>query len=179
MEDKIIFWPFAIEYYRKTVPFSICKCFPFIINILSFYLISLYKNEHMTTGFGLALSFYNLVNYMLTNVNSDTAAILMTKFIGMESFKSLNITYYNGIIVNGFVLLFSIFFYVRLDRILIMVGFDAVSSWIAGVSMWSMFPFLVVQVYSESLRTFLITMGFDLTINILNILQLIVVVPLA
>ena len=179
MEDKINFWPLALNYYKKTVPFSICKCFPFVINILSFHLISLNKNEQMTVGFGLAISFYNLVNCMLTNVNSDTVAILMAKFIGKESYKSLNITYYNGMITNGIILFFSIIFYVRIDRILFMAGFEEKSSWMAGLSMWSLFPYLFVQVYSESLKTFLITMGFDMTINVLNVLQIIVVAPLA
>ena len=179
MEEHIKFWPLTKEYYKKTIPFSICKCFPFVTTLFSFFLISLYKDKHMTVGFGLSTQFYNALNYQLTLINSDTAAIFMTKYLGMGLFKSLNITYYNGIITNGIIFLFSIIFYVRLDLIIVMMGFDPISSGIMLKNMFAMFPFLLVQVYSESLRNFLITMGFDMTINVLNGLQIIVMVPLA
>ena len=90
MTSELQFWPFALTFYKISLPYCICKCFPFAINVISFYMISFYKDEYLTAGFGLAISFYNLVNCMLTNVNSDTTGILLAKFYGSKRcFRSL------------------------------------------------------------------------------------------
>lgn len=141
MNTNVDFWRFSLQYYKKAIPYSICKCFPFITNIISFYLISLYKDETLTTGFGLAISFYNLMNCVLTNVNSDTAGMLTTKYYGMDSLRSLSLTYYNGLFTNSIIFLFSIIYYIRLDLILVSFGFDEKSSEVALKSIYSMFPF--------------------------------------
>ena len=78
---------------------------------------------------------------MLTNVNADTTGILLSKYYGSKSYKSLNLTYYNGFITNGLIFLFSMIFYVRLDLVLMACGFSDKTSEIAERSILSIVPF--------------------------------------
>ena len=141
VDENIGFVAFAIQFYKKALPFSICKCFPLMINLLCYYIISLYKDIHLTTGFGLALCFYNFLYMMLNQVNAEICGIILARYIGMESGKSLNLTYFNGLITNMLVFLLSICFYIRLDLILMAMGFDQKSSTIAHNTILALFPF--------------------------------------
>merc|ERR1712178_415341 len=89
VEENINFSNFAIQCYKKALPFSICKCFPLMINLMCYFIISFYKGIHLTTGFGLALCFYNFLYMMLNQVNAEICGIVLARYVGMESGKSL------------------------------------------------------------------------------------------
>ena len=90
---------------------------PFITNIFSFLLISYYKEKELTAGFGLGMSAYNLFFGQILIVNADTVGIYVSKFFGMKRYKSVNMTYYNGLIINAMIFLLFCFVYAKLDII--------------------------------------------------------------
>jgi len=75
------------------------------------------------------------------------------------------------------IFVFSLVLFIRLDIILIFIGFDTKTSEIAHMTSLAMIPFMIVQIYSENLKALMITLGFEKSINKLNLIQLIAIIP--
>ena len=70
----------VMQFYKNATSITIMKCFSFASNMIAMHFISTYGNKYLTAGFGLAICFYNLLNFILTNLNSETCGLKLNKF---------------------------------------------------------------------------------------------------
>lgn len=88
------------------------------------------------------------------------------KFFLAKNYHSMRRAFYRGLCFNFVILLFSLVFWVRLDLLLESINFDPKASKIAWYFTISLIPGLVVRCYTESMKSYLLSMGFDRSFNV-------------
>ena len=126
------------------------RCAPFVLNLAGFYAIGLYEDVVLTAGFGLGLSCFFFFNLVFTYINGEASGMLIAKNFAIKKYRIMRLNYYRGLIVNIIVLIFSLCCYVKLDSILVGIGFKYSVSIVAREMVVWMIPGLILQAYTEN-----------------------------
>ena len=162
MDHKISFWGFMPNFIRKTLPQLLLRSSIYVIQIVGFIWIGLYKDLNLSAGYGQAFSLFNFFYGVFSFTNSDACGMYTAKYQGAEQYKLMLQSYYNGQTVNITIMIISMFFFIRIDLILALIGFDEGTIKVAHFGVQYLIPFCIVSSYSENLKAFLTTLGIYL-----------------
>jgi Na+-driven multidrug efflux pump len=178
LEKKITFLQFAVTSIDKSVPLSIVRAFPSILNMFCFFWIGYFNERSMTAALGLSMSCYYFFCCMLILINGDCTGVVCTRHWAKSSHSNARIGYMRGQAVTTFILLIAVCgFYPRLDLILLSIGFPkdiCDQTWLAA---WASMPYIIICSYNECFRNYLISLSFKNVFHCSNVVAMLVGVP--
>lgn len=108
LEKKITFLQFARTSIDKSVPLSIVRAFPSILNMFCFFWIGYFNSRSMTAALGLSMSCYYFFCCMLILINGDCTGVVCTRHWAKSSHFEARIGYLRGQAVTTFILLIAV-----------------------------------------------------------------------
>lgn len=84
----------------------------------------------------------------------------------------MRLSYYRGIGISVLTFMGSLLFFARLDLILITIGFSPESSLIAWHGILALLPYIMLNIYIENLRMYMLTLGYEKIFYYTNFVEL-------
>jgi Na+-driven multidrug efflux pump len=144
LQDDVKFLTYAGTFLKKSLPISVMRALPYLQNLVFYFLIGLYNDKNKLEGFGLGWTVATFANIILMSNSTECMGMYAAKSLGAGDFLGMRLAYYRGIGINTMILLLSILLFIRIDLILIAIGFPVDASNIAWTGAMSLIPYLVV-----------------------------------
>jgi Na+-driven multidrug efflux pump len=132
----------------------------------------MFEDIHLLAGYGLCFSSLMLLNTQWALSLSFCACMLGSGHLGARNFREFRLTYYRCICLGLFIGMVSILTFMRLDVILIWIGFSAEASSIAWTGILCLIPYALIQNFDENLRSYMIVQSFDKVFMITNMIEI-------
>ena len=94
-------------------------------------LIGLKNDAELSAGFGIGISCYNILYYVLLTIGSDCMSVFLSRFYGQKNLLKVRLSFWRGLFLSLIILLISLAFYIRLDLVLMSINFSEAKSNIA------------------------------------------------
>ena len=141
-----------------------------MLNMVSMYFISFYKDPGLTAGFGMGHSLFMCFFMMFTLTSCETAGIFCSKAFGAGDYQTMRLQFYRGLMFNMIIAIFAICLYIRMDAILIGIGLEEEMSKNAHLMILSMIPAVIIQAVNEMAKNLLVAQGIYKPFLWINIL---------
>jgi Na+-driven multidrug efflux pump len=132
----------------------------------------MFEEIDLLAGYGLCYSALMLINSQWLTSLSFCACMLNSEHLGARNFREFRLTYYRSIGFGCFIGMISILLFMRLDVILIWIGFSSKASSIAWTGILCLIPYALIQNFDENLRSYMIVQSFDKVFTITNIIEI-------
>jgi Na+-driven multidrug efflux pump len=106
---------FLLPYLKKSIPLTIMRSAPNLLYLCCFYFLAWFESPAITAGFGIANSCYAFFCLMIALINGDCMAVWCSKYIGMEEWRDMRLTYYRGVGFSFIISLVSACLFIRID----------------------------------------------------------------
>lgn len=155
------------------------KCTPFLVNLFAYFFIGMYEDRDLIAGYGVCSAVYCFFFSVIISNVADISGIYHAKAYGAKNYKNMYLAYYRGFGLSAIIMTIGLIFYIRLDLILIGIGFAKEIAWFAYIGSLALIPYVIVSTFNENYRSWMITLGYERVFDLTNIMQFIIGIPLA
>lgn len=159
---------YAPSFYMQSLPLVFLQIYPNLLNFLALFWLGYYNDVTLTAGFGLGNSQFLFFFQVFHQVNSEVAGLYISQSFGAGDYTQMRLAFYRGLIFNYCITAFAILFFIRIDLILIAIGFDEELAKVSHSMVLYLIPGLIIQSFNEMMKTLLISQNVHKPFFLLN-----------